>query len=283
MTRRPPRERRESVDPPSAAGRVDGRPGDGSGARSGDRAVSDLVGFVLIFGLVVSIVAIVSVVGLDSLESARDAERTNNVERAFEVLSNNVDDVAARGAPSRATEISLDGSPVVVDDPIQVRIRDPNNSDTSFLVNRTFKPRPIIYDGGDAKLVYVMGAVFRVEDEGGVVLEPWEPVLDEKRTFFSVINTKSGTDDVQSVQSSTVLVRTVATQRVVELADETTDYDDVFIEVTSPRRDLWLRMLEANSELSCSTTGPETVRCDLGYTPERIYVVDHRIAVTVET
>ena len=242
----------------------------------------------LIFGLVVSVVAVVSVSGLNSLESVRDAERTNNVERAFEVLSNNVDDVAARGAPSRATEISLDGNAVVVGDQIKVEIRDPDNSnsdpsDPSFLTGRTFKPRPIIYDAGDTQLVYVMGAVFRVEDEGGVILESWSPVLDERRTYFSVVNTRSATGAATSVQSSTVLVRTVANQRVVELADETTDYDDVWVNVTSPRRDLWLRMLERHTELSCFTSGPETVKCRLAYIPDRIYVVDNRIAVDVET
>ena len=270
MTARPPARR---DGPGSAGGPV------------GDRAVSDLVGFVLIFGLVVSVVAIVSVVGLDSLESARDAERTNNVERAFEVLSNNFDDVAARGAPSRATEISLDGNAISVEEPIRVEIRDPDSGagDPSFLESRTFKPRPIVYDAGNTQLVYVMGAVFRAEREGGVVLESWSPVLDGQRTYFPVVNTKSATDTVQSVQSSTVLVRSISNQRVVELANESASFDDVRINVTSPRRDLWLQMLEERPELTCTTTGPQTVKCQLGYVPDRIYVVDNRIAVDVET
>jgi len=248
-----------------------------------DRAVSDLVGFILVFALVVSVVAVVSTVGLSSLQSARDAEQTDNAERAFEVLSDNVDDVVHRGAPSRATEISLSDSTLSLGDPIQVEVRDPNHSDPTFLENRTFKPRPVIYDAGDTRLVYVMGAVFRVERGGGVVLEPWDPVFERERTFLPVVNTASATDSGQSVQASTVLVRALANSRRVEVADESGQYDDVWINVTSPRRDLWQGMLESHSELSCSTTGPETVKCQLDYVPGRIYVVDYRLALDLET
>jgi len=255
---------------------------DGSVGRD-DRAVSDLVGFILVFALVVSVVAIISVTGLSTLESARDTEQTNNAERAFEVLSDNVDDVVERGAPSRATEISLDDATVRLGDPIQVEVRDPNASDPTFLENRTFKPRPVIYDAGGTQLVYVMGAVFRVERGGGVVLEPWHPVLERDRTFLPVVNTASATGSGQSVQASTVLVRALANSRRLKVANESGQFDNVWINVTSPRRDLWQDMLESHSELSCSATGPETVKCQLGYVPNRIYVVDYRLALDLET
>jgi len=255
-----------------------------TGAGDGGRAVSDLIGFILVFALVVSVVAIISIAGLSTLESARDAEQTDNAERAFEVLSDNVDDVVERGAPSRATEISLNDNAVSLGEETNIEIRDPDNGagDPSFLINRTFKIRPVIYDAGDTELVYIMGAVFRDERRGGTVLDSWSPVLEPGRTHIPVVNTKSATGGTQSVQSSTVLVRAVSNQRVLEVANESASFDDVWINVTSPRRDLWFRMLDAESALDCSTVGAQTVECQLTYIPERIYVVDHRLAVSLD-
>ncbi|WP_123533065.1 DUF7289 family protein [Halosimplex salinum] len=254
----------------------------GSGDSSAERAVSDLIGFVLVFSLIAAVVAVVSLAGLSSLEGARDAQQTNNAERAMEVLSDNMADVTERGAPSRATEISLADASLYMDDPTLIEVSDPDNGDPSFMTTRVFKVRPIVYRDQGAELVYANGAVFRVEDDGGVVLRSWEPVLDEDRTMIPIINTASSTSGPQSIKSSTVLVRANAYQRVVPLADDTGVYDDVWINVTSPRRDLWKRMLEADDDLECSTAGPERIECELQYTPDRIYVVDTRISVALK-
>lgn len=255
------------------------------GEPADERAVSDLVGFILVFALVVSIVAIISIAGLSTLESTRDAEQTDNAERAFEVLSDNVDDVVRRGAPSRATEISLNDNAVSLGEVTTIQVRDPDDGagDPSFLVNRTFKIRPIIYDAGNTELVYVMGAIFRNnQNGGGTILDSWSPVLDPERTHIPVVNTASTTGGTQSVQSSTVLVRTVSNQRVLEVANESASFDDVWINVTSPRQELWFRMLDEEPSLDCSRVGSQTVECQLTYTPERIYVVDHRLAVALD-
>jgi hypothetical protein len=250
---------------------------------SDGRAVSDLVGFVLVFSLVASVVAIVSLAGLSSLQDARDAQQTQNAERALEVLSDNVGDITERGAPSRATEISLSEASLYLGDDTLIEVRDPGSGGgPSFLRNRVFKIRPIVYEDDNAKLVYADGAIFRVERDGGVVLKSWEPVLDEDRTMIPVVNTASSTGGPQSIKSTTVLVRAVTNKRVVPVADDTGAYDDVWVNVTSPRRDLWKRMLEADGEFDCTTVGPERIECRLQYEPDRIYVVETRIAVALE-
>jgi hypothetical protein len=254
-----------------------GPAGDGT-----DRAVSDLVGFVLVFSLVVAVVALVSVAGLGSLEAARDAEQIDNAERAMEVLADNMDDIHRRGAPSRATEISLSEASVRLGEQTEVVVRDPSTgaSPESFSTNRVYKPRPIIYDAGDTQLVYVMGAVFRDEREGGTVIQSWSPVLDEERTHIGVLTTATAERGGSQIRSSTALVRGTAVSREVVLADveDTATYDDVWINVSSPRNDLWTRMLE-NQGTTCQSTSPGWTNCSLGYTPDRLYVTETRVAV----
>ena len=57
-----------------------------------DRAVSDVLGYVLIFSLITSSVGVVYVAGYGSLDSLRNAERFNNAERAFDVLDSNLEE-----------------------------------------------------------------------------------------------------------------------------------------------------------------------------------------------
>jgi len=265
--------------PPSHAD----RPTDVDGDRRDERGVSDLVGFVLVFSLIAVVVSIVSLSGLSALEGARDAQQTNNAERAMEVLSDNVADITERGAPSRATEISLEDASLYLGEETRIEVRDPAQSgDPSFLTTRVFKLRPIVYEDERAKLVYVNGAVFRVEPEGGVVLRPWEPVLDADRTMVPIVNTESVTGGPQSIKSTTVLVRANTNRRIVPVADDEGTYDDVWVNVTSSRRDLWHRMLESDGALDCADAGPERVECRLTYDPDRLYVVETRIAVALK-
>ncbi|MFC7138953.1 hypothetical protein ACFQMA_03760 [Halosimplex aquaticum] len=256
-----------------------------NGRPAGDeRAVSDVVGFVLVFAMIVSVVGIVSLSGLASLESARDAQQTDNAVRAMEVLSDNMGDIAERGAPSRATEISLEDASLSLANETIVTVRDPNEStsDPSFLVNRTHKIRPIVYDDGDTELVYAMGAIFRDDPQGGTVVQSWSPVFDKERTLIPIVTTVSATDTGQQIQSSTVLVRASANDRLVPVADDTGKYDDVWINVTSPRRDLWLSMLGRDPALTCSRSGSERVSCQLDETPEQLFVTEVRIAVQLK-
>ncbi|MFC7136780.1 hypothetical protein ACFQRB_10335 [Halobaculum litoreum] len=73
------------------------------------RAQSDAIGFVLVFSLIVLTVGTVYAAGYPALQDLRSDEQLENMERAFEVLDDNVDDMAREGAPSRATEIKLNG------------------------------------------------------------------------------------------------------------------------------------------------------------------------------
>ncbi|MEA5386913.1 hypothetical protein VB779_07480 [Haloarculaceae archaeon H-GB11] len=93
-----------------------------------ERAVSEVVGFALVFSMIVAMVAIVTLGGMGQLQSARDFEQANNAERAFEVLADNLADVHQRGAPSRATEIDLEHAQLFVGDPVTINV---SGEDTS--------------------------------------------------------------------------------------------------------------------------------------------------------
>jgi len=167
------------------------------------RAVSQVVSFVLVFSLVATTVGIVSVIGFDGLSDRRDAERVENAERAFDVLADNVEDVYAEGAPSRATEVKLDDAELHTGQLTSVKVDFPDHRLGPF--DTTL--RPIVFEphGRDSRIVYEAGAVLRVDDGNAVMLR--EPPLQfgRDRSVLPIIAT-SGNDAVGG--STTVLVRT---------------------------------------------------------------------------
>jgi hypothetical protein len=127
-----------------------------------NRGVSEALGFVLVFALIIGTISVVYATGIAGLHDAQQAEKLNNVERAFDVLADNVNDIHRSGAPSRATEVKLAGGSIGTGDPVTFKIRAENSSDP--LDNRTYvrSIEPIVYrEPNGPAILHVQGAVIR--------------------------------------------------------------------------------------------------------------------------
>ncbi|WP_251329951.1 DUF7289 family protein [Haloplanus pelagicus] len=223
-----------------------------------DRAVSDVVGFVLVFSLITASVGLVSVAGLGSLQDTRDAERINNGERAFEVLADNHGDIVHGGAPSRATEIKLAETTLTL-----AGATDSEATLESGSVVGTTETRPITFgrsgEGLDSGVVYEMGAVIRV-DRGGAVMRREPPFyFDEDRTVIQYVALESQTGEPQRRSgSTTVLVRGVRGTTAILAHEQPTGNVTLTIDTEPRRAAAWKRYLDA--ELDGMT--PAASACD---------------------
>lgn len=245
-----------------------------------DRGASEVISFALVFSLIVASVAVVSVSGVSSLQSARDAEQVNNAERAYDVFSANMADQYARGAPSRATEVSLGNAQLYTGENVTINVTAVDGGSAETVTRRL---RPVVYSGNrDRQLVYEGGAVFRRNRDSGFVVEEPPFMLNDDRVYLPVIATQSGARE--SAGGSTVLLRTNRQSSELRVHDASETYDDVFVNVSSPRNDLWREYLDS-TKLSCdpirTINGEDYVECGLS-DPDRVVVVVHEIGVTVE-
>lgn len=207
-----------------------------------NRAVSDVIGFVLVFGLVVSTVAVVYVGGFSALQDARDYQRFSNTERAFDVLDSNVEDVAIRGAPRRNTELLLSDATLAFGAPVTFNVTD----DAGDYYSTTF--RPIVYRGTDGPtLVYSNGALFRQYDDAAIMFdEPRFAAGD--RSVVPYVVTRANSENASTDDTRRLLVRATENGREVR----TFDSDNLSLNVTSPRAAAWERYLEAEFGVDCS-------------------------------
>ena len=204
----------------------------GSAFRSADRGVSETVGFVLVFGLITTTIAVTFTVGLGGLADAQLAERDDNVERAFDVLHDNLNDISRDGVPSRATEIQLGGGALAFERESEFRLTDTGTG------TQVFETGSITYRGaGDTRIVYENGAVFRMQGESGVMLR--EPdLLVGDTVVYSLYGLGGPTTTTQG--DGTVLVVGERIGRGVPIDDRATG-GDVTLEINSTRSSVWRR------------------------------------------
>ncbi|WP_135304512.1 DUF7289 family protein [Haloarcula amylovorans] len=244
-----------------------------------DRAVSEVLSYTLIFGIVVTSIALVSVTGVGALQDTRNAEQVDNAERAFDVLADNVADIHRHGAPSRATEVSLGEGQLVVADNVTVSVSVDEGS--GFNTVGSWTVRPVEYGGvDDQTLAYEAGGVFRTTRDGGVRVRKPPFVVSNERVLLPVVGLNRPT--TQSLGGSTVLVRTKEERTDVVYADTSSTVDGVRITIAnSPRQSLWEEYF-VDQGFTCSPGG-SSLQCE--YAPgsiNRVYVVYHDISVEID-
>lgn len=255
-----------------------------NGPDRGDRGVSEVLGFALVFSLVLASVAIISIAGVGALQDTRDAEQINNAERAFDVLADNVGDIHQEGAPSRATEMRLSQAELYTDHNVTVNVTATTGTN-SVTVEREL--RPVVYRAkNDATLTYEGGAVFRVGESGGSVFRAPPIMADSDRTVISIVAPQAPYR--RSVGSTTVLVRATERLRTVDIRDVDGSYTDVYVNVTSPHYQEWRTILSDGGLEDCRTgtdaNGDSFVTCALDPSSQidALYVTTVAMDVSIE-
>ena len=254
----------------------------GTSPSRADRAVSDTLGFVFVFTLVLSVVGVTFAVGYGGLQDTRDFERLNNAERAFDVMADNFDDMVRRGAPSRATEVKVADAQLRMAEPTTVNVSVTNES--GITESYGFEPEPIVYDTGEGRIVYVAGAVFREDAGGAVVVRHSELNLNESRVMIPVVTTRGAGETTAIGGTTTVLVRAArpgGQRESFGVSTARTDgQHDVTVNVTTPRPAAWERELSRHDDAACTVVG-DTVSCTVTDV-ERVYVQETLVDITFE-
>jgi hypothetical protein len=247
---------------------------------SDHRAVSEVVGFVFVFSIVILSIVLVSVTGYAGLEQSREAERVNNAERGLDLLADNVDDVTRGGVPSRSTELRVAGGDVTLGDPVVVSVSGhPVDDPSTTTVDAQYEIRPIVYDDGDGtQLAYTLGAVTRTDPGGSVLLREPDLVVSGNETVL-VVARPEPVDTVGVGGATNVHLRVTGDDPVLAVAEPAPHV--LTISVTSPDVEAWRRyfadLAAADDAVSCLPPSGDTVTCTV--TTDRTYVTVVDVAV----
>lgn len=168
-----------------------------------DRAVSDTIGFVLIISVVLLSLVSVFTVGVESLQDARDFEEFNNVERAYDVFAQNMDDIMLRSAPSRSTEIRITEGDIETGNRTNVTVEILDSGGSTVHTYR-YRTNPVVYSQGSRSIRYDAGAVVRARETGSMLVEP-EFFFGSDQIIIEVVQTQPSARSFNN--PGTVLVR----------------------------------------------------------------------------
>jgi len=239
---------------------------------SDERAISDVLGYIIIFSLIIVSIFIV-VTAFGALSDVRDVERATNAERAFDVAAENMAAIYERNAPSRSTEIALGQSEIFYASNVSMAVSADGTELASYQV------RPVeMRVTDDESLVYEGGAVFRDQGDAAVMLRDPPYLISAGRVHLPLVQTTAPA--LESVGSTSVLLRGESTRRAVVASDLDGSYDELSIEISSPRYVAWERHLANQPSTTCDTQ-PEsqTVDCTID-DPGQVYVTHQQISLS---
>jgi len=244
--------------------------------------MSEVLGFVLVFALITGTVGIVYASGTNGLAHAQHAEKVTNVERAFDVLADSVQDIYLGGAPSRATEVKLAGGSLSVNDTVTVKVRAEKVGDSDVNATYATKLQPIVYDDTEGNtIVYADGAVLRAGSGGAVMLRDPKWVLRSDRSVVPLVNTYGTGSGIAG--SGSVLIVTDGKSRELQQPFDPGPggVAQVDVTVTSPRVGAWKRFFE---DQGLSPVDPSTDYNNVTYrfTTDRLYVTKTGVEVQFE-
>lgn len=229
-----------------------------------DRAATETLGFILAFALVTTSIGIVYTAGFAGLQDARNAEQVANVERAFDVLAENFEELRRRGVPSRSTEIKLIQGDLTIAAPTDITINITGAPNTSV----TAHPRPLTYASSfeNTKISYVNGALFRTDNGNTVMLSEPGWIVDPNELLVIPIADTSRTRGPQSMGGRrTILVISRFQGRSTFKHVAATGTVTVEVTVESERVGAWKRYLE-----------------EKGFTPVDADISDNNITYSIE-
>lgn len=244
-----------------------------------ERGVSEVLGQVLVFSIVVASIGFIIATGFAGLEDTRDTEQFQNADRAFDVLADNMASVVERNNPSRATEIDVGDGRISYADPVVINITIEDVDGNEHTEEYELRPIELGFES-DRSVVYEAGSVVRDQPRGGFVVREPPFLLSEDRVHIPIIQTLPQAE--RSLGGTTVLVRAVSRDRTVLIDPSDGDFVSMTINVTSDRAEQWAGTLEDRPNVQeCPVTG-NTASCELETVPDQTYVVLQRVGVSFD-
>lgn len=133
--------------------------GSSSRRRSADRGVSEVVGFVLMFSIIIASVGLVATFGFQQLEENRADQELRNAERVMQLVERDYDALQQGEATVRSNEIDASRGSVLFSDDGSIGVFVENSNGATF--TDTYQMGTIRYEVDDTSVAYQGGMVGR--------------------------------------------------------------------------------------------------------------------------
>lgn len=237
--------------------------------RHSSRGQSEIIGFILVFSMVLLATSGVVLFGLTALQEVQEASITDSSERAMEAISADMESLYSGTSMGQTAEVVVESGSLETGGTmtVAVTVTDGDLPGGSITIQRTL--RPLVYSSERADVVYGNSLLIRDQgEEGAVAMNAPLGTFTSERTLFPILQT---TANVQSVGGTTQRVKMVRSESVGRVLSETDGGVTVEIDGIPERHaKLWKQALNSRMENGmsrrpsgppCDLTGSNEVQC----------------------
>ena len=159
------------------------------------KGVSEVVGYVLTFGIVVTIVGVIYASGMPVVDNMKDNSALQSMETSFVTLQSNIKKVAFGQSPLRTMKFNLVRGSIGANNGVgSITVDGVDEAGKPF--SHTLPVGNVEYTIGSRKVVYENGAVIESTPGGNIIISD-PPIFftnysGNKNVFISVINVSGG-------------------------------------------------------------------------------------------
>ena len=243
-----------------------------------ESAVSEVVGFILVFSIIMLAIGVIYAVGYPSIQSSKENTQFQNMEQSFMVLQSDIKMVAFDQAPVKTMKTSLGGGSLTVNSSKgHIKVENATEiwyDDTVGAIEYEKNGRSIAYEGGGVWEKYPVGSALKLSEPRIFVHNTSTGI---RTVFVSIINISSDLSSVGGEGAASVVARLNRSHT----PDITYSPGNVTITVTSDYADAWKRYFDEIIDPLTDTvvTGPSTVTATIRY--DTLVVNAHVIEVRV--
>jgi len=240
-----------------------------------DRAVSETIGFVVTFSMILLMVGLVYTAGTSALTDLKTAEQTENAEYAVEALAETLGTLE-RGDPARTSELRIGGGSFGVTEGTTLDISVAGTAPFS----RSLTLNGLSYRREETTVAVSGGAVIRTDRDAAVMLREPSFVCTPDRAVISVVTMTNAGDTERIGTSGSVVVEARTVNQTLLYPDDpsavASNATSVTVTPAGPYADGWTEYFEAHPQWSSTGSG---YRC----TTSAVYVRRTAIGVRLFT
>lgn len=213
-----------------------------------ENAVSEVVDFIIILGIMLLAISIITLFGLPALTALQDNGHTENIKQSHIVLADNINKIVFGNAPSQSVELKMYGGGVWVmgDSSMNVTLQTWNSTNSSF-ENESFtrQLREIRSEFETTAISYENTGVWaKYDNQGTVIIKEPRFTFSDNIMFIPAATLPGGTNGM----SGEGLIRVVADGGSPSLFTYS-NVSAVDIKITSNYYEGWERYLNESLDM----------------------------------
>jgi len=223
---------------------------------SSEDAVSEVVDFVTILGLLMLSIGIIGVAGYPIVKNAQEANHIENTKQSFIVLANNVNKVVIGQAPSQSVELKMYGGSLSVIGSSTINITANNSAGQRIpILNDTYM-RSIESTVGDTVIAYEGTGVWAKYPNGNTILVSKPLITNQGNVLVIPVVTINGASSIGGSGISRVTVKGVPSITFYP------NVNTITVTINSSYWNGWNNYLQNVISLgSCTPSGSSVVSC----------------------